>query len=57
MKNAIRLIAFASLLLTSASASAQTQARPSNPGSAVATTGDTPSATPDYRLVAGDKLR
>lgn len=57
MKNAIRLIALASLLLTSASASAQTQARPSNPGSAVGTTGDTPSTTPDYRLVPGDKLR
>jgi polysaccharide biosynthesis/export protein len=57
MKNAIRLIALASLLLTSASASAQSQARPSNPGSAVATTGATPATTPDYRLVAGDKLR
>ena len=57
MKNAIRLIALASLLLTSASASAQTQARPSNPGSAVATTGEAASTTPDYRLVAGDKLR
>ena len=57
MKNAIRLTALASLLLTSASASAQTQARPSNPGSPVATTGETISTTPDYRLVAGDKLR
>ena len=56
MKNAIRLLTFASLVLTSASASAQAQARPSNPGSPVATTGST-STTPDYRLVAGDKLR
>jgi polysaccharide export outer membrane protein len=57
MKNAIRLIALASLLLTSASASAQTQARPSNPGSAVATGGEPVPTIPDYRLVAGDKLR
>jgi len=57
MKNAIRLIALASLLLTSASATAQTQARPSNPGSAAGAIRDTSSVTPDYRLVAGDKLR
>ena len=57
MKNAIRLTALASLLLTSAAVSAQTQARPSNPGSPVATKGEPVSTTPDYRLVAGDKLR
>jgi polysaccharide biosynthesis/export protein len=57
MKNAIHVIAFPLLLLTSASVVAQTQARPSNPGSTVSTSAAKSSPSHDYRLVSGDKLR
>ncbi len=59
MTNANRVIASASLvLLLASSAAAQGQTQSARPTTAVGTAGSTTATTtPDYRLVAGDKLR
>ena len=58
MKKALDLAVVTSLLiLTAAAAGAQSQARPAVPGGTVGTSGKASSATSDYRLVPGDKLR